>query len=377
MSAIDFELIDIPVEFKEINPSDFDSQYYKVDDKITISPDKKGFISHELLPELERGIGVKNTVVINAGVGQGKSRAILEMANKYSSSYDYIVIIAVPYKNLIEQYINDCLKFTTRNKIFNQLEIEKEKIQNVFDVSDEDEPGSTFSMSRFKVHILTTNGLLGNPGENSLFQAGIKRKYFEDLQNYCHRKRKKIVVIFDEIHDSIHNFREDLIINLWNYQGLIHKIFTVSATYNEASKEVIKYLSELTDKKIQIIEAKRTIVKEKQSELFINFYTDRNIEREKELIALLEDLKEKKQRFDIAVYSSGLAKKFVSKPSKDQKYFSVNNLLFDLNVNRCYNDKFDFKARQIFNPSRINIGTNFTTGVNIEKYNHDYIIILP
>lgn len=377
MSALNFELIDIPIEFKEINPSDFDSQYYKVEDKIIITPDEKGFISHELLPELEKGIDEKNTVVINAGVGQGKSRAILEMANKYSSNNDYVVIIAVPYKNLIEQYINDCLKFTTRNRIFNQLEIEKEKIQSVFDVSDEDIPGSTFSMSKFKIHVLTTNGLLGNPGDDSLFQAGIKRKYFEDLQNYCHKKRKKLVIIFDEIHDSIHNFREELIINLWSYQGLVHKIFTVSATYNEASKEVIKYLSELTNRKIQIIEAKRTIIKEKQSELFINFYTDKNIERDKELITLLKDLKEKEKRFDIAIYSSGLAKKFVSKPSKDQKYFSVNHLLYDLNINRCYNDKFDFKAKQVYNQGKINIGTNFTTGVNIEKLNHDYIIILP
>lgn len=377
MSALKIELIDIPIEFKEINKSDFDSQYYNVDDKIIISPDKKGFISHELLPELEKGFDVKNTVVINAGVGQGKSRAILEMAKKYSNSNDYIVIIAVPYKNLIEQYVKDCLKFTDRNKIFNLLEIEKEKIQNVFEVSDEDLADSTFSISRFKIHVMTTNGLLGNPGDDSLFQAGIKRKYFEDLQRYFDKKGKKIVIIFDEIHDSIHNFREELIINLWNYQGLVHKIFTVSATYNEASKEVIKYLSELTDKKIQIIEAKRNLIKEKQSELLVNFYTDKNIERDKKLISLLENLLKEEKSFDMVVYSSSLVKKFISKPSKDQKYRSVNNLLYAVNVNKCYNDDFDFTAKKSYNSSMVNIGTNFTTGVNIEKINHDFIIILP
>src|SRR5690606_28899005 len=173
---------------------------------------------------------------------------------------------------------------------------------------------------------------------------------------------------------SIHNFKEELIINLWNYQGLVHKIFIVSATYNEASKEVIKYLSELTDKKIQIIESKRTIIKEKQSELLVNFYSDKNVERDKNLISLLEKLLREKKNFDMVVYSSGLVKKFISKPSKDQKYRSVNNLLYAVNVNKCYNDDFDYTAKKSYNPSMINIGTNFTTGVNIEKFNHDLLI---
>lgn len=377
MSFVGFELIDIPIEFKEINPSDFDSQYYKVEQKIIIKPNKKGFISDELLPILEKGFDVKNTVVINAGVGQGKSRAILQMVQKYSNNDDYVVIIAVPYKNLITQYVNDCLKFTMRNSIFNQLEVEEEAIQNVFEVSDEDEVNSIFSMSKFNIHVLTTNGLLGNPGEDNLFQSGIKSKYFKELQNFCNNKNKKLIVIFDEIHDSINNFKEELIINLWNYQGLVHKIFTVSATYNEASKEVIKYLSELTEKNIQIIESKRTIITDKQSELFINFYSDRYIEREYSLIVLLEDLIKNKLDFDMMVYSSNLIKKFISKPAKDQKYFEVNNLLYDLNINRCYNDIFDPKSKQKYSPSKINIGTNFSTGINIEKLNHNYIVIFP
>lgn len=44
MSFIDFELIDIPIEFKEINPSDFDSKYYNVEEKIIIEPNKEGHI---------------------------------------------------------------------------------------------------------------------------------------------------------------------------------------------------------------------------------------------------------------------------------------------------------------------------------------------
>lgn len=377
MSDIKFELVDIPIEFKEINPSDFDSKYYNVEEKLIIEPDKKGFISGELLPILERGYDVKNTVVINAGVGQGKSKAILKMARQYAESDEYIVVIAVPSKNLIKQYEKDCRGFIGKEKIFNLLEIDNVKLQNIFQVTDDDLIEGNLLVSKFKIHILTINGLLGNAGDNNLFQAGNKRSYFEELQEYCTTKNKKLVIIFDEIHDSIHNFKQELIINLWNYQGLVHKIFTVSATYNEASKEVIKYLSELTNRNIQIIESKRVIIKEKQSDLYINFFVDRKTERDKSLIALLSNLIEKEEKFDIVVYSSKLTKKLISKPSESQKCFEVNNLLHDLKINRCYNDMFDIKSKQTYSPSHINIGTNFTTGVNIEKHKHNYIIIFP
>ena len=378
MSFIDFELIDIPIEFKEINPSDFDSKYYNVEEKITIEPNKEGYISDSLLPTLKAGFDIKSTVVINAGVGQGKSRAILEMVKEYSTDDNYIVILAVPYQNLIEQYLKDCLKFTNRNQIFSQLHIEEETISNnLFAFINDEEVNNTFSISKFNIHILTTNGLLGNSGENSLFQAKIKQKYYSELQSYCIKNNKKIVIVLDEIHDSIYNFKEDLIINLWNYQDLVHKIVTVSATYNEASKEVIKYLSELTDRKIQIIESKRTIIPKKQSELLINFYSDPYVERDKSLLHLIKKLKETDSCFDMMVYSSSLIKKFISKPAENSKFVEVNQLLHGLDINRCYYDMFDIKSNQKYNPNKINIGTNFSTGINIEKLNHNYIIIFP
>ena len=49
---------------------------------------------------------VKNTIVINSGTGQGKTKSVLEIIKKYTETPDYIVIIAVPSKNLIEQYVN-------------------------------------------------------------------------------------------------------------------------------------------------------------------------------------------------------------------------------------------------------------------------------
>lgn len=378
MSTRDFELVDVPIEFKEINPSDFNSNYI-VSEKEMLIPEN-GFITDSLLQKLQDGLDVKNTVVINAGVGQGKSKAILDMVDKYSSQNEYIVIIAVPFKNLIEQYVEDCLKFTIKSKIFNLINIENEtNANNLFSFSGDD-PNKVFPINKFKIHILTTNGLLGNSGEDSLFQASLKSTYFKELQEYCTSENKKMIIIFDEIHDSIHNFREELIINLWNYQGLIHKIFTLSATYNEASKEVIKYLSEFTEKKIQIIESKRDINLKSQSRLHIYFYSGMYIERDKQLLEVLQDCLKNPLNLDMMVYSKTLIKTFLSKPNPLSKFKEVNQLLFKNKeiINRCYADIFDKKnANKKYDKNKINIGTNFTTGVNIEKKNHNYIVIFP
>jgi 3-dehydroquinate dehydratase len=78
MSLLDFELLDVPIEFKQINPDDFDSQYYEVNPKHIITPNEEGYISSQIIDLIEESYDEKNTVVINAGVGQGKSYAVIE-----------------------------------------------------------------------------------------------------------------------------------------------------------------------------------------------------------------------------------------------------------------------------------------------------------
>jgi len=48
-------------------------------------------------------------------------------------------------------------------------------------------------------------------------------------------------------------------------------------------------------------------------------------------------------------------------------------------LNFCYNEDLDLDdiANKRFTNEKINLGTNFSTGANIEKINHKYIIILP
>lgn len=361
---------DYPIEFKQINPSDF-NEYYTVNEKIQITPDDNGYISDALMPILEANYEIQNTIVINAGVGQGKSKSIIDLAVKYANDDRYIVVVAVPFNNLISQYVEDFSNFIDRQKIFNIQELQLVKI------SDE-EKSNAFNVKDFRIHVMTVNALLGNGGEN-LVSSKKRIKYFKKLVSACHTSKKKLVMIFDEIHDSIYNFREENIFNLWKFEGFVHKILIVSATYNEASKEVIKYLSEFTNKNIQIIESERKRFIEKQSRLHIKFYSGYELDSDGRIISLLSHLVEKNKPFDIMVYSKKLTKKFIGKPDPNSKILKASNILYPIRnrINRCYYDPLDKRANKTFDPKLINIGTNFTTGVNIKKENHHFIVILP
>lgn len=374
---------DYPIEFKQINPSDF-NEHYDVSEKIQISPNDDGYISDSLIPILEAGYAVQNTIVINAGVGQGKSKSIIDLAVKYAND-DNLVVIAVPFNNLIKQYIDDFSTLIESRLIFNIQELPLVNFSNannikdkgMFEITDTDLMPKEFSASDYKVHIMTVNALLGNGGEWNALQSKKRIEYFEKLVSAC-RGGKKIVIIFDEIHDSIYNFKEENIFNLWKFQGFVHKIITVSATYNEASKEVIKYLSELTKKRIQIIESERKRFTERQSRLHVNFYSGYEIEKDARLVSLIDDLVQMNKQFDIMLYSKSLAKKMIKKPKESDKFY-VPNILESVKhkINRCYSDSLNPNANKTYDCKKINIGTNFTTGVNIKAEEHTFIIILP
>lgn len=387
MSLLDFELLDVPIEFKQINPDDFDSQYYEVNPKHIIIPNEEGYISSQIIDLIEESYDEKNTVVINAGVGQGKSYAVIEMIKKYTNLDGYIVILAVPYNSLIKQYVEDITKETStgsisESKVFNMLDIEhlnftessdNIELMNYGFVSDSDII-RTFRVSDYKVHVMSINSLLGNSGENILFQAGKKTKYFNQLNTYCSTNKKKVIVFFDEIHDGIHNFKEEYMYGFWKYQRLIHKVFVVSATFNEASKEVIKYLSEFTDHKIQLIEAERKIFLEKQSRLHLIMHSGGAYSNNPNLSKILQDLVNSQADFDVIVYSKQQIKKIFNQEE------GVSNILSQhkKTINYCYSDVFDReKANKKYDSNHCNIGTNFTTGVNITPENHTLIIFIP
>ncbi|UGS23136.1 DEAD/DEAH box helicase [Flavobacterium channae] len=371
MSIIDFDLVNVPVEYKKINIEDFDSNYYN-STKEFISPNPEtGYISEELMPILIRDLDVKNTTVINAGTGQGKSKCIIDIVSEYANKEDYIVVFALPYNNLIEQYFEECKTIIEENKIFSLFHIDKPVNENMIGaVNDELDIVNSSNIDKFKIHILTVYALLENPGEDALFQSNKRKKYFRNLIKYCENHNKKVVLIFDELHDSIHTFKEEYIFNLWKFKKVVHKNYVISATFNEASKEIIKYLSEFTDNTIHIIESKRIVIEEKQGNLHLILHQDNsNIIDNLSLKRLFNRLIHENKKFDVIVYSRSQLKKMQKKP-----YFGIINRS---ELNFCYNDIFSPNYIRKYNKSKINIGTNFSTGINITKENHTLIIILP
>ena len=197
---------------------------------------------------------------------------------------------------------------------------------------------------------------------------------------YCEDNGTKAVFIYDEIHDAIQNFQEEFIFNLWKWKDVIHKNFIISATFNEASKIVIEYLAELTDKKIQILESERVKIPQKQSKLYLHFSSEHNFTNETfEIVKVVEDLLNRNKEIDILCYSKTLAKsilqdkKGIGKKLKD-RFGQLNNCTSELVSNqRTQNEA----PKNRYKNDKCNIGTNFKTGVSIRKENHGFIIVLP
>ncbi|WP_435255511.1 DEAD/DEAH box helicase family protein [Tenacibaculum sp. A30] len=380
MSSENSSFNNYPIEFKEINPEDF-TLTYNLDgttstkdafiiedngDKIIIEPNEHGYLSDSLLPILETDLKNKNTVIINAGVGQGKTTAIIKTIKKYydSSEQKYLIMVASPYVSLVKQYITD---------INNKAGIPLEQIYNYEKIGTSNE-----TYLDKKVHVITVNTLLGNPGEDGFKNSNDKRNYLNTLSNYCESSDTKVVFIYDEIHASYQNFKEEYIFNLWKWRKVIHKNFVISATHNEASKIIIEYLAELTDRKIKIIESKRPRFRDKQSSLFLHFSPANSFKSDTpELVKIVEEKLAENKGIDILCYSKKLsqdiAKSDLGKKLED-RFGEINLCVSQLVNNQRPNRNLTGKR---FDNSKCNIGTNFNTGVSIEKDNHAFIIILP
>lgn len=356
---------DYPIEFKEINSSDF--PYFEVENKINLTL-SNGYIGDSLLENID--INEKNTVVLNCGVGSGKTTAIIKAIREFYSDETYVIFVASPFLSLVEQYYTD---------IIEKASIPQDDLYRHEWIGEE----HSIICTQKRVHIVTINALLGNPGDDSLINSLAKRKYLNDMVMHCETNHKKVVFIYDEIHDSIHNFKEKFVFNLWKWRNVIHKNFVISATFNEASKVVIEYLAELTDCKIQILEAVREKIPERQSDLYLCFDNAKNYSNENgNLVSIIEDVLSRGMDLDILCYSKKLCKSIL-----ENKETGAGKLLFEKyeeeNINDCTsglddNERLDRNYnKNRYKNSKCNIGTNYKSGVSIEKENHAFILIFP
>lgn len=367
---------DFPIEFKEINPSDFRStnertdrpNRFNVPSKVIIEPNEDGFIYENLINHIH--LDRKDTVVINAPVGYGKSYAIIKTIEKiYNEIPNSLIIIATPFVSLVEQYTNDITKDT---------EI---PLEQIYDYSNLGRNNIQYIDRR--VQIVTVNSLLGNPGEDAFKNSDIKRRYINELIRKCKTNNTKVFFIYDEIHDAIQNFKEEYIFNLWKWKNVAYKNFIISATFNEASKIVIEYLAELTDRNIFIIEAIRKRFIEKQSSLHLHFSSEHNFtDKTEELVSVVENALNRNRKIDILCYSKSLAKSIIKskdgigKKLKDKS--EVIGVINDCTSQLVSNQRTENEApKNRYDNTKCNIGTNFKTGVSIKKSNHTFVIIMP
>jgi len=370
------ELLNTPIDFMRLEESDFKGLDAK---KTQVELKSSGYLMDSNIFKIIK-LKEPGTVVVNSGVGQGKSRFAIEMAVEYFSftmqkKDKYTIIFAVPYKSLISQYKRNIIH-TIRNYYASTLIIPDYNKLNL----------PTDSL--FPIHIMTIDCLLGNPGENSVEQNKKKQEYLDGIIKYAQDTQRKIILIFDEIHDGIDNFKQDLIFNLLKFRtsNTLFKAFILSATFSEASKIVIKYISHLTNKKLQILETKRIQRKnpEKLSNLHLYFAESYHYQfnENPSLDEYLKEIIEKHDNLDILFYSQTQVKNILNSGNiREQlvnKYSNINLCISEKNKRYINVKEYEpIKISDKFQSSACNIGTVFKTGINIEKKNSAFVIVLP
>lgn len=357
-----------PIKFKKINVEDF--PHFEVDEKVNLELNN-GYIGDSFIDNIF--IEASNTVVLNCGVGSGKTTAIIRAIKQFYENEDYVIFIASPFVSLVEQYYND---------VQDKGEIPQEDIYRNEWIGENRYRDISYLDKR--VHVVTINTLLGNPGEDSPINSSAKRRYLDGMIDYCTSNNKKVIFIYDEIHDSIHNFKEKYIFNLWKWRNVIHKNFVISATFSEASKIVVEYLAELTSNKIKILEAERVRIPDRLSDLYLyydnaNKYTNEN----GNLISIVEDVIERGLDLDILCYSKKRCKEIIANRTSGVGkllYEKYGNNIIDCTSGLENNERpnRDVHSNRFNKNSNVcNVGTNFKSGVSIEKDNHAFILIFP
>jgi len=358
------EFEDYPVEFNRVNTDDFPSNFST--SKIIINPDSEGYLNDNLQDNIE--LNDRNTVVINAGVGSGKTFAVIQTVKRFYEDHnqEYLIFIASPFVSLVQQYYLDVQELgVPENQIYRYEWIGRNSIEYL----------------NRKIQIITANTLLGNPGEDGFINSKAKREYLNRLVQHCEENEIKVVVVYDEIHDAVYNFKQNYIFNLWKWKNVIHKNIVVSATLSESSKIVIEYLAELTDLNIKILEAERIRINERQSQLLLHFdnaksYTNHN----GTLIDIAEECFSRNLDVDILCSTRKLANSIYHDNTSGLGEILYNK--YRENINLCVanfeeNQEPESLQSNRYDHTKCNIGTNFSTGVSIKKENHAFIVVLP
>lgn len=359
------------IEYKKVDIDVFIKDGYKAT-KHEVTYNEKGFITDDLVEKVVWN--EKNTVVINVATGSGKTTAIYRMVKKIiEADPQSVIIMATPFTSLVDK---------DQKVLLEEYKIDAENITNYKDLSevlnqenisplDFANPISGLKqryIENKRIHITTINGLLRNPGDVAFSQKLLKTNYFEALHDYCTKNHKNVYLFLDEIHASIHNFKNEFIYYLTMWKGVTKKCIVSTATYTEPVNIAIKHLAYLTQDQIQVLEAPRIKAKS-VSPLDIIFYSEpygptvtKNISEF--LILWLRLNRMENSKFHILSYSKKLAKALQG--DLEHNFGKINLLTAETK-----------KKDVVFDENINSIGTNFATGVDIKNPNSLLVIIFP
>lgn len=352
------------IEYKKVDVNDFRDCHYKVNE-VDIKPDSSGFVTKDIFDKID--IRTSSTDILNIPTGSGKTTAIYQKIKQILiEDKTSVVILATPFialvkkdlKALIQDYniVQDII--TDYSDLQNDLDKKQAEYSFVSQIT------RAYILDK-KIHITTINALLGNPGDVAFEQKTKKSNYFSDLLEYCTESNKNVYLFFDEIHASIHNFKNEYINNITIWKNVVHKCVVSTATYTEPVNIVVKYLAYLTDDNINVIQCDR-IKRPQISPLDIVFTSESHSVKSASAIKTIipkwiKEYLSDSNNFHIISYSKKFAKML-------NTYLQGKGLSSVLLTS---------ETKKTFNEHNNHIGTNFSTGVDIEKEGDLLIVIFP
>jgi len=352
------ELLNTPIEYKKIKESDF-IDINNISKEI-VSKDSEGYVLSDLNSKIN--LLEKDTTIINIGVGLGKSTAIIDIIRQYhnmnSDSIKYKIIMITPYKTLNKQYINAFKEiFEAKNIHFDYEDIDANNWNENQVMEDINKP----------LQIFTINTILEDSGQEGVAQNANKNRYIKELIENCKINNIKVVMVLDELHETLDNFDKNkiLLINKWN--EVVHKVFLASATFSESCIPILKVFSLMTNKNVKIFETER-IQNRALSDLNLILYRRQSYDFNDSYLKLSfnEILMKDFSAINILCYSKVVSENLYKSAIGDNIKIKYGSL------NLCFgNSKITFKRNEC------NIGTTFKTGISIDEEETAFVIILP
>lgn len=350
-----WKIYDTKIDYKKLSAENFTWATFDQDAHKYIEPDAKGYVTEPLAKELISDAGLKETCLINIGVGRGKSTAAYEVIKHFYGLPEYIVIVLAPFKKLVER----------------DFQIFKEYPDTVhYEMLGNPKVGDDL-LKKAKLHFITINTLLGNPGEDNLEITREKRNYIKQIQQYCREAKKKVVFVFDEIHAGINVFTKEYALNLLGWHDITHKCYLLSATFTESSRIVIDYFSILTDHKLKIYEvarAKFSVQSALHLMMIKGYYNSSDLSIFDPIADIINKAVEEQKRVHIITAYKNLAQELCSDGD-----FKICKAIQRLD----YNLLLGGQSRSSFNHLKSNIGTTFYTGISFEHPEDVLILFLP